>query len=330
MTRFLFLGLFTSLLSFTTWAQVWVINKDHSEILFQVEYLGISEVNGRFKVFSGSVNFDEKQMPFDMAIKVNTASIDTGNNLRDGHLRANDFLQSKEHPHIVFQSNRVKHLKANLYKAEGQLTIKGNSKPFAINFSLSDSIKDTWGYQNRFVKFTSKINRKDFNIKWNKTLAEQKYLVGDEVDFWGTFQLQPSALKTPGTKHMIPDTSYTRSREMEARGEIVRSEPEESIGETAVVAQRPVAINKISPITPVPGAGDFRDNNLWWISLWSLGLLGFFAVIIVCFYSKNILAEYFPRNYEENGLLGYLSDLVVIALVIIYSFAFWFVGWGVR
>jgi polyisoprenoid-binding protein YceI len=192
----------------------WETNKDHSEIHFKVPYLNVSEVSGRFTKFSGLVQFDEKiKTPQQISVKIETASIETGNKMRDGHLKGSDFLQSKQFPTITFISSSIKLIKDNHFSASGELTIKDVTKSAVIDFQLTDSVKDTWGYDNKFVKFKSVVSRKNYNINWNKTLDDQKYLVGDEVTFWGTFQIQPLRGKTPSSKHMIPDTQYIRSRE---------------------------------------------------------------------------------------------------------------------
>lgn len=202
------------LFSLNSFATPWVSNRDHSEIFFQVPYMQVSEVTGRFDEFSSSSDFDEKTKNFaSLNVLIRSSSIDTGNRMRDGHLEGTDFLQSKEHPEIIFTSSNVKLIKPNTYKATGDLSIKGIKKPSTVEFTLTDSMKDTWGYENRFVKFKSTVNRKDYNITWNKTLDGKQLLVGDTISFWGTFQMQPAAAKTPNSKHMIPDTEVIRKRD---------------------------------------------------------------------------------------------------------------------
>lgn len=203
--------------SLTAKASDWTVNKDHSEVFFQVPYLTVSNLTGRFNEFQGEVVMTDALEITGVGVKIEAASIDTGNKLRDGHLKGSDFFQSQEYPHIIFKSQKVILLKPNLYKAIGELTLKNITKPFSIEFTTTKSVKDTWGYENIFVKFTSKLNRKDFKMNWNKTLDDQKYLVGDEISFWGTFQIQPKLAKTPNSKHMIPDTEYIRGREEENR-----------------------------------------------------------------------------------------------------------------
>lgn len=206
------------LVSFNALAGTWVSNKDHSEVIFQVPYMTVSELSGRFGDYEARMDFDEKsQIPGNIQVTIETASIDTGNKMRDGHLKGADFFESREYPQMIFIGKSVTKVAANSYKVLGTLKIKNVSKEVTVAFTTTASVKDTWGYQNRFVKFKSTINRKDFKITWNKTLDEQKYLVGDEITFWGVFQMQPIDGKTPPSKHMIPDTDYIRGREQKTR-----------------------------------------------------------------------------------------------------------------
>jgi polyisoprenoid-binding protein YceI len=205
-----------ALLSFqiTAFASTWVINKDHSEMMFQVPYLTVSELTGRFNSFEGSALYtDDLKKIQEVSLRIQTSSIDTGNKLRDGHLKGADFFESQTYPEMIFNSTSVSMVRPGVYKAQGNLTIKKVTKPVTMEFTTTETVKDTWGYENKFVKFRSVMSRKDFNINWNKTLDDQKYLVGDVVTFWGVFQIQPKEAKTPQSKHMIPDTEYIRERE---------------------------------------------------------------------------------------------------------------------
>lgn len=198
----------------TSFARNWVTNRDHSEIMFQVPYMGVSELTGRFNEFSGSVTFKNNSHEADkLEILISSSSVDTGNKMRDGHLKGNDFFQTGQHPYIKFNSQNIKKTGEGIYQATGLLTIRGITKSSIIDFSATDPLKDTWGYDNKFVKFKASLNRKDFNINWNKTLDGKELLVGDVITYWGTFQLQPATNKTPNSKHMIPDTEYIRERE---------------------------------------------------------------------------------------------------------------------
>lgn len=213
MKKYIVLVLFL-FLNTIAFASPWVTNRDHSEIQFQVPYMGVSELTGRFNEFAGEVDLAaDKKTASSLSVQISSSSIDTGNKMRDGHLKGSDFFESQQHPYISFKSSKITMTKPNTYKAIGELTIKGIIKPATIDFTTTDSLKDTWGYENKFVKFKSTLNRKDYKITWNKTLDGKQLLVGDTITFWGTFQMQPATGKTPNSKHMIPDTDIIRSRD---------------------------------------------------------------------------------------------------------------------
>lgn len=335
MAALTFLCAFLLSISFTAGAVTWQINKDHSELLFQVSYLSVSEVTGRFTSFTGQVEFPEKgSVPEKIFISVDTASLDTGNRQRDGHLRTQEFLKSKTNPFMTFESQEITELKAGQLRAKGTLTLGGVARPMSIDFSLSDSMKDTWNYENRFAKFRSTINRKEYGINWNKTLQDNKYLVGENITFWGTIQLQPRGQATPGNKHMIPDTAYIRKREKLLRGEISHEQFDRETGASQVKhtgASTPPTQKEIPRALvenkPAPDR-DVRDRPLWQLSFWTLGLFGFFSSIIMGLYTKKIVSERYPEKYSEGGWFGLLTDSLSIPIMLFYALALWEVGWG--
>lgn len=301
-------------------------------MFFQVEYLNVTDVTGRFNSFSGTVNFERPDLPKEISIRIDTSSLDSGNNLRDGHLKSQEFLKSKQHPFITFKSGTVSLKKAATFVATGTLFLAGVSRKHSFEFSLSAPQKDTWNYESRFVKFKSKINRKDFNLVWNKTLSENKYLVGDEISIWGTFQLQPGSLTTPTSKHMIPDTSYIRKREKLNRGELTQADFDQdvrpSIGGESPRDLKPNQAQVPQATRVIKYDREFRQTMTWQISFWTLGLFGFLAAIIIGLYTKNIIVQKYPEKYREGGKLGIISDSIIIVFVLVYVVAFWEVGWG--
>jgi len=315
-------------LTTSAWAN-WVVNPDHSEILFKTTYLNETEITGRFTRFSGQVDFTGEK-PTDIQLKIDVASIDTGHRIRDGHLRANDFLKAQLHPHILFSSTAVREVNATTYQAEGELTLRGVKKPFQINFNLRPSVNDTWGYPSKFAKFTGKLKRQDFGINWNKTIENNLLMLGDEVTFWGTIQLQESTQVTPGPKHLIPDTVYIREREKLQRGEITQADFDKKFpsGASAPAAlAEPRLVEVAPPATPVTITSTHR-GNLWWISFVFLGLIGFLGTLSGILYVKKALLDAHPERYEETGVRGYLTDIVGIGVLLLFAVAFWNVGWG--
>ncbi|HXH29566.1 MAG TPA: YceI family protein [Bacteriovoracaceae bacterium] len=312
-------------------AEVWQINKDHSEVFFEVPYLNVSSVTGRFTKFSGTTQFDEAGVPRLINIEIDASSIETGNRLRDGHLKSSEFLKSKEFPHITYKSDAVAVRKGGSFETTGELTIAGVSKKQVFEFSVTPITRDTWSYQSRFIKFKTTVGRKNFNLLWNKTLEGTKYLVGDEIMIRGTFQVQPQNLGTPSSKHMIPDTAYIRNREKLLRGEAV---PEKAV---VVSSSTPESTVKAAPapltIAPPPQSNvlysrDFRQSFIWQVSFTVLGLLGFVSSIIIGLFTKKWVLHRYPEKYREGGQLGIITDSITIIFVMLYVMALWEVGWG--
>lgn len=322
--KLLVLSLFLIPLFVHAQTKPWAINDDHSEVFFQLSYLGQGEVTGRFTKFGGQLDL-EGEKPKAINLWLEADSIDSGNKMRDNHLRSNDFLRSKAHPLMTFESSNINEIKPNTFWTLGNMTVGGEKRLVKIQFELTPAAKDTWNFTSRFAKWKGKISRKDFNITWNKTLGDNKFLVGDSVSIWGSFQLQPGK-GTPSSKHMIPDTKYIREREKVARGEATHGDAAKLAPKnTDVVA----AVGSDIP-QPVkfddPKASSGGHTLAWWIWFSILGMMGFFSSIILGLHSKKVIADNF--KYSETGIMGHVSDFVTIIYVVIYSVAYWYIGWG--
>jgi len=319
------IALFLSLLlSLSVLAETWKINDDHSEISFKIPYLKITEVNGRFTKFFGEVAIEGNKLS-SLKITILTQSIFTGNNIRDGHLRSTDFLKVKEFPHITFSSDNLQFLGKNLYLANGILTIKDKSRPHQFKFELSEIIQDTWSFKNRFAKFNGKIKRHDFGINWDKSLQDNQYLVGEEIEITGQFQLQPNNEATPTHKFMIPDTKFTRAKDRINRGEEVQM----PVVHESSLKTIPLEVQVQEEVSLQTELHHEMNRNLsWWIAFLVLGMFGFIAAIGGAYWIKYKMSLSSQSEYSEEKAMGILSDLLAIALITVYAIAFWFVGWN--
>lgn len=317
----------TLFLSTTSFAEKWPINRDHSEIFFSVSYLGVSEVTGRFHNFRGFLDINQDNRPIYLKILLSVDSIETGNKLRDGHLRGSDFFQKNQFPEIIFEAKTIIPKPNNIFVAKGVLQIKAISKPYIVEFSLSSPVKDTWNYLSRFAKFKTVINRSHFSMKWNKTLEENKYLVGENVTVWGALQLQPQNNKTPKNNHMIPDTKYIRERERVYRGEIKSREESAVLSSNDDGRNDTKEINK-SSVKKVVQKDKKGKTRLWWIAFFILGLMGFVSVIVISVYTKSIVTGIFNSRSKKDVLADIISDALLICWVLLYSTALWITGWG--
>lgn len=158
------------------------IDPAHSIIGFSVRHLEIAWVEGRFKDFKGTIRFDEKDVTkSSVEFSAQVASIDTGVEPRDKHLRTADFFDAEKFPEMSFRSTRVERKGADAYVLHGDLTLKGVTKQVALPFTVTGAIKDPWGNTRFGVQAQTKIDRRDYGITFGQTLASGGLDIGHEV-----------------------------------------------------------------------------------------------------------------------------------------------------
>jgi polyisoprenoid-binding protein YceI len=181
MRVFLTLALSLSLAS-SARAAAYTIDAAHSSVSFKIKHLA-SRVVGSFKDFSGTIEFDEKApKKASVDATIQTASIDTRNEKRDGHLRSADFFEAEKYPTITFKSKKVEAAVKDKLKVTGDFTMHGVTKPVTLNVEYLGSAKDPAGKVRAGFSATGKLNRKDFGIVWNKALDNGGFILGDDVE----------------------------------------------------------------------------------------------------------------------------------------------------
>jgi polyisoprenoid-binding protein YceI len=160
----------------------WQIDPAHSEIQFSARHMMISTVRGRFRQFSGAVEADE-QNPTSarVEVQIDAASIDTGEDKRDTHLRSPDFLNVDEYPYITFKSTKVEQRDATHGQIAGDLTIRDVTKPVVLDVEYAGMAKSPWGTISAGFSAHTRINRKDWGLNWNVALETGGWLVSDEI-----------------------------------------------------------------------------------------------------------------------------------------------------
>ena len=163
-------------------ATTWNLDPAHSSASFTVRHLVISNVRGDFQKFTGAVQLDEKDVSKStVEATLQAASIDTGIPDRDKHLKSPDFFDVEKFPTITFKSTKVEKGGKDKLKVTGDLTIKGVTKPVVLAVEgPTAEIKDPWGNMRRGFSASTKINRKDFGLTWNK-VVEAGPAVGDQI-----------------------------------------------------------------------------------------------------------------------------------------------------
>jgi polyisoprenoid-binding protein YceI len=162
--------------------ETFTIDPSHSSVGFAVKHMMVTTVRGRFDEFSGQVHLPDGELSqAEAEFTIQAASIDTGVGPRDEHLRSADFFDAAGHPELRYTSRRIEALGGDRYRAEGDLTIRGVSKPVTLEVEVGDRIRDPWGNERVGLSARGKINRKDWGLNWNQALEAGGMLVGEEV-----------------------------------------------------------------------------------------------------------------------------------------------------
>ena len=180
---FLFSGTF--LISNSAYAQSgeYVIDPDHSQVIFKVKHLAISTVTGSFDLFEGSYKLDTEGMAnSSVDTTIVASSINTNKQKRDDHLRSDEFLDVEKYPNITFKSKKIIKGEGNKFQIIGDLTIHGVTKEVTLDSTYEGYVaSDPWGKERTAFVANGEINRKDFGMTWNKALEAGGFVVGDEV-----------------------------------------------------------------------------------------------------------------------------------------------------
>jgi len=161
----------------------WAIDPAHSSAGFKVKHMMISDVRGSFRDIQGTVVIDEDNLKNSRVdVEIAAASIDTGIQKRDDHLRSADFFDVANHPSLTFTSKRVTEIKGDGFELVGDLTLHGVTKEVTLVVTgPTAEAKDPWGNLRKAAKATTQINRKDFGLTWNSALETGGVLVGEDV-----------------------------------------------------------------------------------------------------------------------------------------------------
>lgn len=164
-------------------AGAYTFDPAHSTIGFAVRHLEINWVDGRFKDFAGTVNFDEKDVTNStVSFTAKIDSIDTEVAPRDTHLKSADFFDAAKYPELKFVSTKIEKRGKDRYTLVGDLTIKDVTKPVSIPFTYTGAVADPWGGTRFGIEGSTRINRRDFNINYGNALPFGGFDVGNEVN----------------------------------------------------------------------------------------------------------------------------------------------------
>ncbi len=160
----------------------WQIDTVHTHVGFAVKHMMVSTVRGRFTSYRGSVRLDPDDFTrSSFEGEIDVASIDTGNEQRDGHLRTGDFFDAPNHPKILFRSTGIEPRGGDDYLVRGDLTIRGVTRPVTFTVEFAGVAKNVQGKTVAGLSARGSINRKEFGMQYNALLEAGGVAISDNV-----------------------------------------------------------------------------------------------------------------------------------------------------
>jgi polyisoprenoid-binding protein YceI len=163
-------------------AGTWTVDPAHSSVAFEVKHMMIATVRGQFREFEGRLEAAEDD-PANSRVEglAKVASIDTGNDDRDAHLRGPEFFDAERYPDIRFHSTRITHVEGGRYLVAGDLAIKEITREVEMEATVEGAGEDPWGNERVGIAVRGTVNRNDFGLTWQQALPSGGLLVGEQV-----------------------------------------------------------------------------------------------------------------------------------------------------
>jgi len=164
----------------------WTIDSDHSVVAFSVRHMMIAHVRGQFNRISGEIAFDPQNIgASSIEMRIDPASIITGIQKRDDHLRSQDFFDVSKYPEIIFKSTHIDHVEGTHGNVSGDLTMHGITRQVTLTTEFLGPVKDPFGDTvSMGFSAAGKIDRRDYNMEWNQLMAANGIMLGWEIELF--------------------------------------------------------------------------------------------------------------------------------------------------
>ena len=144
----------------------WAVDLVHSEVSFTVRHMMVSKVRGRFEKFEGQLITAPDPLQSSVTATVDLASVNTGNETRDNHIRSEDFFHVEKHPQMTFRSTGIRP-EGDHYLLDGDLSLRGVTKPVTFRLELNGFGPDPYGGTRAGFSATAEVNRNDWEVSFN-------------------------------------------------------------------------------------------------------------------------------------------------------------------
>jgi polyisoprenoid-binding protein YceI len=161
----------------------WNLDPHHTSVAFSAKHMGVATVRGRFDQVAADLRLDDPNDPTTGrgTVTIKAASVSTGSEMRDGHLKNADFLDVERYPEITFALKKITKSGGDTFQVTGDLTIKDVTKEITLGYEHNGSAVDPYGNVKVGGTLTGTINRTDWGLVWNVPLGGGGLLVGEKV-----------------------------------------------------------------------------------------------------------------------------------------------------
>lgn len=157
------------------------LDLSHSSVAFSVRHLMVSKTKGRFAEFAGTITIADDPLESSVQVEIQTASVDTRDGTRDGHLRSGDFFDAEAFPVITYRSTKVTPGEGGTWAVDGELTVRDLTRTVPLTVSFEGGAVDPWGNARIGFEAHTELDREAFGLTWNQTLETGGVLVGKAV-----------------------------------------------------------------------------------------------------------------------------------------------------
>jgi polyisoprenoid-binding protein YceI len=159
----------------------YALDQSHSHVSFSARHLMVTKVRGRFPVIDGGLEIGEDPTQSSVVATIDVGAVDSGDPKRDEHLRSADFFHAEKHPHVTFRSTKVDDHGDGEFTLEGDLTVRGVTRPVTLQGEYLGTQASPWGDTRVGFSAETEISRKDWGLDFNVALDTGGVLVGDKV-----------------------------------------------------------------------------------------------------------------------------------------------------
>ncbi|MEZ3181106.1 YceI family protein [Streptomyces pimonensis] len=156
----------------------WTVDPAHSSVAAVAQHLGISSVRGRFTEFAALVEIAPDVAESRVEAVIRAASIDTGNGMRDTHLRSPDFLDVERYPEITYRSTGLSGAGSDRWTVHGELAMRGAVRPIDLDLAYLGTGADPWGGTRAAFRATAELRREDFAMNYNQVVQAGVAAIG--------------------------------------------------------------------------------------------------------------------------------------------------------